>query len=335
MKTDLIKQNVGIDVSKDDFKVCLSVMDYGIKIAKRGSHSFENNLSGFEDLMQWLDKKQVKELSLSFTMEATGVYYENLAYFLYRKGFNVHVVLPNQAKKYILSLGIKLKTDKTDAQYLSHMGLERNLRVWQPLSPNMQQLRNLTRERERIVRERTSVSNQLHACRHQGDPNQRSIDRTKEHISFLDRQIKEIEKEIDCLVKQDKVLEAKLSYMQSIPGVGLITAAVIAAETNGFATITNVKQLTSLAGLDIIIAESGKWKGHSKISKKGNSHIRKALYMPTLTKVKKDKPTQDYYQRLKQKKGKGMIAAVAVQRKLLGLMYTLWKKEQMFSAPAA
>ena len=334
MNVELIKQNVGIDVSKDDFEVCLSVINREIEISKQGSHCFANNPSGFEKLLQWLDKKSVKDLSLSFTMEATGVYYESLAWFLFQNGFRVHVVLPVQAKKYIQSLGIKLKTDKTDAQYLSHLGLERSLRVWSPLSTNMQTLRQLTRERETIVRDRTSVSNQLHAYQHQGKPNQGSIARAKEQISVLDRQVKEIEKEIAILVKQDEVLQTKLNYIQSIPGIGLITAAVIVAETNGFTAITSIKQLTSFAGMDITIAESGKWKGRSKISKKGNSHIRRALYMPTLTKIKKDKSTQNYYQRLKDKKGKGMIAVVALQRKLLGLMYTLWKKEQIYVSPA-
>ncbi|MDR1610018.1 MAG: transposase, partial [Candidatus Symbiothrix sp.] len=104
------------------------------------------------------------------------------------------------------------------------------------------------------------------------------------------------------------------------------------AETNGFVDITNVKQLASFSGLDVKIVESGTWKGKSKISKKGNSHIRKALFMPAFSKIKKDHATNEYCNRLKQAKGKGMIAAVAVQRKLPGLMFSLWKNEEMFKS---
>jgi transposase len=86
--------------------------------------------------------------------------------------------------------------------------------------------------------------------------------------------------------------------------------------------------------MDVKLRESGKWKGKSKISKKGNSRIRKALYMPAFSKIKYDKSSKQQYERLTEKKGIKMVAAVAVQRKLLGLMYTLWKKEETFQAAA-
>ena len=185
-----------------------------------------------------------------------------------------------------------------------------------------------------LVKQRTNLSNYLHACQHQGKPNQDTIDRTKELINIINENIKAIEKDVTQKAKEDKKLNNKLQYLLSIPGVGLITAITIIAETNGFATITNIKQLTSYTGLNVQIRESGKWKGKSRISKKGNSHIRKALFMPALSKMQWDKSTALFYQRLKDKKGKGMIATVAVQRKLLGLMYTLWKKEEMFNTSA-
>jgi transposase len=121
-----------------------------------------------------------------------------------------------------------------------------------------------------------------------------------------------------------------MQFLLSIKGVGMITAATIVAETNGFAAIESIKQLTAYAGLDVRISESGKWKGKSTISKCGNSYIRRVLYMPTLSKISNDEATKKAYQRLKEKKGIGMIAVVACMRKLLALMYTLWKKQEMF-----
>ena len=196
------------------------------------------------------------------------------------------------------------------------------------------------------MRCKTNISNQLHAYSHHGKPNKATIDRSKKSVSFFDRQIKQIEKEIkdfactlrtcawhstsSTRVNKDKELKAKMEYLLSIPGVGLVTATVIVAETNGFAAFESIKQLTSYSGLDIRISESGKWKGKSKISKQGNSHIRKALYMPSLSKIRHDKKTEQFYERLKEKKGVGMVAVVAVARKLLGLMYSLWKKEEMY-----
>jgi len=333
MKTDFIKQNVGVDISKDDFKVSFCGMTSTIDVVKLGSKTFDNSPKGFISLLEWVLRKNKAQAELlpAFTLEATGVYYEGLAYFLVENGYTVHVVLPNQSKKYGQSLGSRSKTDKIDAQILSQMGLERKLKQWKPISANFLNLKQLTRERDAIICERTCVSNQLHAYKHRAKSNEASIRRSEERIDFLKQQITEIEKEIETLVKLDKTLSERLDYVLSIPGVGLITAVTVVAETNGFETITGIKQLTSFAGLDVKIAESGNWKGKSKISKQGNRYIRKVLMFPAFSFIKGDEKTKKYYERLAEKKGVKMVAAVAVQRKLLGLIYTLWKKQEIFS----
>jgi transposase len=298
----------------------------------RSTRTFANTAQGFKQLLDWVSLKKHPKSAVHFTMEATGVYYEGLAFFLYERGYTLHVVLPNYAKKYAESLGVKSKTDKLDAKILAQMGLEREMRSWQPISPSLLVLKQLTRERETLVCSRTSIANQLHAYSHQGKPNQKSIERSQEHIALIDKQVKQIESEITIFINQDEKLKTKMGYLDSIPGVGLITAAVIVAETNGFATFESIKQLTSYAGLDVRIAESGKWKGKSKISKRGNSHIRKALYLPAISKKTHDPATKHFFERLKEKKGIGKIATLAVERKLLRLMFSLWKKEEMYNA---
>jgi len=330
MQLEIIRQNAGVDISKDDFEVALSCLttDYNVVIC--ATRKFSNSIKGFKELQKWVKTKQNPAIPPHFTMEATGVYYESLAYFLFEQEFEVHVVLPNRAKKYGESLGVKSKTDKLDAKTLAQMGLERKLLLWQPVSSALLELKQLTRERDAFVRTRTTTANRLHAYRHQGKPNKVSIERSKSIICYLDKQIKQIEKEIKAFVNNDKSLKTKMEYLLSIPGVGLITAATIVAETNGFAAFESIKQLTSYAGLDVRIAESGKWKGKSRISKRGNSHIRKALFMPSLSKKKHDPATALFYERLKDKKGIKMVAVVAVERKLLGLMFSLWKKEEMY-----
>jgi transposase len=83
--------------------------------------------------------------------------------------------LPNQSKNYGKGLGLKSKTDKIDARMLSQTGLERDLRLWQPLTPNLRILKQLTRERDRLVRERRVASSHKHAYSHQGKPYEASI----------------------------------------------------------------------------------------------------------------------------------------------------------------
>jgi transposase len=334
MNKKIIKQSIGIDISMSDFKVCLMAMDADLHKKTIASHSFANSESGFKTFVEWSSQKAAKEAAVNYTMEATGVYYEGLAYYLKELNFSVHVVLPNQSKKYGESLGVKSKTDKIDARILAQMGVERELKEWEPISAALLPLKQLTRERDMFVCKKTDFSNYLHALRHQGKPGESSIARVEEIIKLIKAQITGIEEQIAELVKKDAELERKLGYVQSIPGVGLLTAATVAAETNGFASFSSIRQTASYAGLDIKIRQSGKWKGKSKISKKGNSHIRKALYLPAFSKIRADKSTKEHYDQLVEKKGIKMVAAVAIQRKLLGLMYTLWKKEEMFRAAA-
>lgn len=335
MKTILIKQGVGIDISKDDFQVCFSVLTDGLDVKIKGSRKFKNTRCGFECFCDWFSSKQTTDLPISFTMEATGVYYEGLAYYLFNKGFTVHVVLPNQVKKYGQSLGTKSKTDSIDASILARMNLERKLSPWQPFSPNLQELKQLCRERDRLITERTAIKNHLHSYSHQGIPPQGSIKRCEEHIAFLNKQLVQIEKHIKDILQKDMALSKRLDHIQTIKGVAFWTAIIVISETNGFATFNSIKQLTSYAGLDVRIAESGKWKGKSKISKQGNSYIRKALYFPAFCMATHDKNTNQFYQRLLLKKGVPMMAAVAVQRKILALMYTLWKKQEDFKPQVA
>lgn len=185
-----------------------------------------------------------------------------------------------------------------------------------------------------MIREHTAALNRLHAYSHQGHPHKDCIDRTNRLIVFYQAQIAEIEDQIQKIVRADPLLSRRISYIESIKGVGFLTAVIIIAETNGFATFTGIKQVVSFAGLDVKIRQSGKWKGKSRISKCGNSHIRKALYLPSLSKITHDNNTKLFYERLVEKKGIKMVAGVAVQRKLLALIYTLWKKQQMFDASA-
>ena len=328
---EIVKQNVGIDVSKDKIDVTFSELDAFFDDFVVASRKFANTPKGFIELQGWVNSKKRPNMAVHFTMEATGVYYEALAYFLYQQeDYRVHVVLPNKAYKYGQSLGLRSSTDKIDARMLSLMGLKQTLRLWLPISPSLLVLRQLTRERIALVQNRTNVSNQLHAYKHQGKPNKETIARTEKHISFLDSQINQIEKDIKKFVDMDNELKNKMKFLLSIKGAGMVTATTIVAETNGFAAFESIKQVVGFAGLDVRIAESGKWKGKSKISKRGNSYIRSVLYMPTLSKIRHDKATKQAYERLKEKKGVGMIAVVAQMRKMLAMMYTLWKKQEMF-----
>ncbi len=326
----IVRQNSGIDMAKDKFDAGFTTIDECQNIKHKGVKMFKNTPQGFEEFYNWCKKHQQEDISMHFTMEATGVYYESLAYFLVEKGKIVSVLLPNTVKKFGESLNIKSKTDKIDAKILGQMGVERKLPQWTVTTPIYRDFKTLTRERQNLVEMRTMVKNQLHAENHTAHPHGPTITRMTNHIKYMDKQISGIEKELKKRVKKDEEVSEKIKKVTTIPGVGFITAITVAAETQGFANFTSIRQLTSFAGYDIRIIESGKFKGKTRISKKGNSHIRRAMYMPSISAKKHTKTYNKFYEKLNQRKQNGLITGTAVQRKLLGLIYTLWKNDTVY-----
>lgn len=326
----ILRQNIGIDVGMFHFYVRHTIMDIEGNIKHSKAVKFSNKASGFKTFLKWAKKISYPDLPLRFTMEATGVYYEGLAYFLYEQGEHISVLLPNMAKKFAESLNIKSKTDKIDARTLGQLGVERNLPKWKLGSKIYRDLKKLSRERQRLIKQRTAVKNRLHSEEHSGDPLKIIIKHHKDQIKFLNRQIEKIEKTMKEMIARDHFLSEKFKKITTIPGVSFITAVTIVAETQGFENFRSLKQLWSYAGYDVRQRQSGKFRGRTRISKKGNKHIRRAMYMPVITLIQHSQTYRKFFSHLKKRKEKGMIALTAVQRKLLGLIYTLWKNDAEF-----
>lgn len=329
MKTqnNLIKTSFGIDISKDKFDAALMSLssDFEQKTFPKVP-TFDNNLSGFAKFLSWANAQTPDSAtSVWFVMEATGVYYESLAHFLAVNQKQVAVVLPTRSKAFSASLSQKSKTDSIDALMLAQMGLERTLDTFVVPEPLLHEIKIRCRELQQIKKQKTSHSNQLHALKYSYQPPASVILRHETTIRHYDDQIDLIEKELTDLVNQNAELKDKIQKIITIKGVGLITVLSIVAETNGFALIENARQLTSYAGLDVKLNESGKFKGKTRISKAGNSNIRQALYFPAMSVIQFNDPLKDFYKRLSQRTSTKQAALIAVMRKLLILIYTLLK----------
>ena len=330
-----LKYAVGIDVSKDDFKACLSVISEDFQVKVKASTTFKNTGKGALDLLAWARKNHKETgIALHFLMEATGIYHENIAWYLHQQSQNVHVVLANKAKRYLQSLGNKSKNDKMDAQGLAQMCAEKSLDKWQPLSENLYLLRSLTRLHEDVQVQKNGFRNRLEALEHGMYDMKDSIKAISGLIGEMDKQIRVLEEEIQKALEKDGPLKKKYECLTSIKGVGLMAFSVVVAETDGFALIQNQRQLASYAGYDVVENQSGKKKGRTRISKKGNAHIRRVLHLPAFNVVKYEREFRDLYERVYERSGSKMKAYVAVQRKLLCLLYTLWRKEEPYQGPA-
>lgn len=327
----VLKEVAGIDVAQKELVVSMGRLYENLDIEIIAYKVFKNTDHGIKSLIDWIAVNSNNADTVRYVMEATGVYHEKLAYSLNEYGFDLSIVLPNKISNFFRTLDINTITDKTASQAIMRFGLERKLDNWNRPNEAYRQLKQLTRERDQIVDERSMVKNQLHAEKTEAVPNEKSLKRIAERIKFLNRQEKEIKMDIATLLKSHPAIMERVKNICTVPGVGELTAVIVLAETNGFELIRNKKQLTGYAGLDVREKQSGtSIKGKPRISKKGNRHLRKSLHLPSLSSVKYNDSHRDLYARIVTKSGIKMKALIAVQRKILELIFVIDKNKTKF-----
>lgn len=328
----ILKQCAGIDCSKDQLDVCFGQLTDELEVVHKATSLFPNNRKGFKQLLAWSRKLRDASTGNSFVVEATGVYHESLACYMVDAKQHISIVLPNKARNFAKTLQVRTVTDKVAAKMLCTMGLEKKLDLWQKPDPVFVHLKHLTRERERLQKECTVSGNQIHAEQYSAYASQAVIKRGKKRVVFLENQVQEIETEIKQVVSAHPVLQQRIDKLITIHGVGFLTTVTVVAETNGFHLVHSGKQLASYAGYDVVEKQSGtSVRGKARISKKGNAHLRRAMHFPALVAAKDNQHLNKFYTRIEAKhpdiKMKGYTA---VQRKLLLLIYALWKKDEVF-----
>jgi transposase len=328
----MAKYSIGLDVSSKKINACLSFIDDMQNVKVISSKVINNTKKGFEELIIWGKKHRKDEnYGLIIGMEATGIYYEECAYYLFSKGYSVVVVLPNKAKKYMQAMGLKSKNDIIDAKGLAQMFAERQFDLWQPMGKFFYELRSMTRHQEALQNIKTVFNNQLHALKRGVYVEKTVVKQLQKQIDLANKQIEEIEAKIIAHIKSNPEIERRVNNIVVMKGVGILTVAVLVAETNGFILFENARQLVSFSGYDVIENQSGSHKGKTKISKKGNSHIRRILHLPSFSVVRLEvAPFVNLYKRTFENHKIKMKSYVAVQKKLLVMIYALWKNDVPF-----
>lgn len=325
------KQSIGIDVASTSLEVWYATAHGAGAINFSSSRSFANSGKGFESLLEWAGQQSTPGQPIWFIMEATGRYYERLAWFLYQRNQSVCVLVPHRAKHYAQSLPKASKTDAMDARKLARYGLERRPTPWQPGHPQLRQIKQLLRERSNWEDDRTRLSNRIHAARQAYQHPESSIQRWQQEMHRMTKHITRIEQEVEEWLQQMPQIAEKVYRIAEVKGLAWMSVLITVCETNGFALIKNRQQLASFAGLDVVLDESGHKKGATKISKQGNAYIRRALYMPVLSAIQHNRALKTFYERIAQKNPNNkQIAVIAVLRKMVLLIYSLWKSGQEY-----
>jgi transposase len=310
---------LGIDISKTKFDAALLV-DGKVKTRK-----FNNNSKGFTELKQWLTSKSVSMANVC--MEATGGYEASLAEYLYDNGFKVSVVNPARIKGFAMSRLARVKTDKADCELIAYFCEAIKPDLWQPIAKHVQELQQWIKRLDSLIANKNQETNRIIKS-----STPKVISNIQRHIDFLNTEIKEVEQFIADHIKQHKDLEDKNKLLTSIPGIGAKTVAIVLAFL-GVENFDSAKQVVAFVGLNPKPKQSGSsvYRG-SRISKTGDSDLRKAFYMPALVSIKFNPIIKDFAERLSGTGKAKMVVVIAAMRKLLHIIYGVLKNSTPFNA---
>ena len=298
-----------------DMEVCMMNIVAGIDVGKKlldvsvsqgPVRSFHNTTDGIATLLAWVASCSVTEA----VCESTGGYEREVARQLRDQGLLVHVAHPNKVRSFARAAGYEAKTDKIDARVLSRYGevfqLDSNL----PHDEATQGLKDLLKRRKELVEQRVQELNRLEkgltgGVRHS----------TERHIQWLDEEIARMDEEYRKALDQNSRLSEMAALYQSVPGVGVLTAASLVAYLPELGKCDG-KALTSLVGLAPWSKDSGRQHGYRSI-RGGRGAVRRVLYLAALSAIGCNKEMKCFYQGLRNRGKAGKVALVAVMRKLL------------------
>lgn len=314
----------GIEVSAKELLVAL----------RRGEQtlprkSFSNTPEGHRAVLRYLARKG---RPVRVCLESTGVYGLDLALRLHQQaGVEVMVANPRAVRHFAQALMQRSKSDPLDVLVLLEFAVRMPFQPWQPPSATALHLCALARRLQAITDLCTAEGNRLHAaCASQALPAVIRQD-LRRSIAFHQRALARLTRQALQIIARDPLLQERFEQLDSIPGIAATSAIALLAELSLLAAGLDVRQWVAMAGLDPREYSSGtSVRRKTRISKAGNRHLRRALYMPALVAVRHDLHLRAFYQHLLDKGKPKLQALVAVMRKLLHAIFGIFKHRQPY-----
>ena len=325
----------GIEVSAKELLVALRRDGQTLPL-----QSFPNTPEGHRAVARYLARKGSV---VRVCVESTGVYALDLALLLNKRaGIELMMANPRAVRHFAQALMQRSKTDPLDAVMLMEFAARMPFQAWQPPSQTVLHLCALARRLEALTEMGAAEKNRLHAARAAQALPEAVRQDLKRSIEFHQDAAQRLSAKALGLIARDALLQERFQYLDSLPGVAAASAIALLAEISLLSPDLDIRQWVASAGLDPQEHSSGS-SVHKKvrISKAGNRHLRRALYMPALVAVRYDPHCRAFYQRLQARGKVKMQALVAVMRKLLHAIFGMLKQHEsydgskLFHLPAA
>lgn len=310
---------VGIDISSEDYAVSVGVEPWKI-VGKTAQ--FSNNPDGYTAMLAWLEQQGIQASQVVVCMEATGVYGEELAYYLVANRYRIAIEPPLKVKRAFFPYGHK--NDRVDSQQIAEYSYRfyDELRFWQPREEILEQIQVLLSTREQFVRQKTAHMNSLKSIRRKVVKTPLAETLHEQNIQRLKKDIKVIEDEIRKLIDQDPGFGQMIALLTSITGVGLLLAVNIMLIMLMFPeTIHNHKQMSAYLGICPYEHRSG-----SSIYKPDSSRffgperVRKLLYLASMSLREHDTQFKKYFLRKTAEGKSGRLVLNNIANKLVKIM---------------
>jgi transposase len=311
------KFSLGVDLSARDFVVAL-----WFDAKRQLKEAFPNTLVGFRQLGRWLARHNVGSVRVG--LECTNTYHQSLALWLHEQGHEVYLLNPERTSLYARALGQGNKTDPADAVTIATYVALHELSQWTPPPPEQIELLALTRVRADLLTQRQQLANQLRTAHLVAQPFLNAA------IKAIDAQIAAIIQQLKALLRAYPHLDKKVRRVMTIKGIGWLTAVIAIAELPPIDEHTDARTICAWAGLVPRRWQSGKTELPARLSRKGNHHLRNALFMPALV-AKRHNPLLCSFAQSLQQRGKRPGAIIgAVSHKLLRIIVGVLKSDSDF-----
>lgn len=298
---------VGIDVSKATLDVFVSPAGQSAR--------FANEPAGHDELRIWLEAFAPHLV----VMEATGSYHTAAAMLL-QACFPVVVANPRDVRDFAKACGVLAKSDGLDAKVLARFGQAIEPQPRALPDEATQALAALVVRRRQLVDMRTAELNRLASV------HRKLRKDIKKHIDWLNRRIKDLDKDIDQALRTSPAWLEKAELLKSAVGIGPTTSASLVALLPELGQL-NRRAISKLVGVCPFDRDSGKFRGQRTIWG-GRASVRAALYMAVLSAVRYNAELKAYNESLKARGKKPKVALVACMRKLLTILNAMLRDRQ-------
>jgi transposase len=311
---------LGIDIAKKTFEAALLRND------KLKHKKFLNNPDGFKQLDAWLLKQS--SIGIHACLEATGSYSEALAIHLNQAGHIVSLVNPARIKAFGQAELQRNKTDRADATLIARFCSMHRPIAWVPPPTEIRELQALVRHLDDLISTRTQLTNRLS----DGPKIESVLESLRSLVKMVDSEIKLTRQKIREHIDGYPNLKEDCDLLETIPGIGERTATILLAEITHLRHYKHARQAVAYAGLSPRLEDSGTSLKRSRLSKTGNSRVRKALFMPAINASRYNPLLRQFSERLSRRGKSKMVIIGAVMRKLLHLAFGVLKTRRPFDA---